>query len=176
MPKTAKPVKKEPKDEPCRTNETSGYLSGLHTELYEQVHKYVELVSHLLSVQARVELQEKNLRNTREHFAAQIAKSKGAVPDDWSGTLACARFVGERLSDSCMVLLKEHRALTPQQLLTLLNNGQYRFRTHTPFREIHGALFKQAWAKRDGDNWVWDGPDPQLQLIGRVQMVERQAS
>jgi hypothetical protein len=146
------------------TNETHGYLSGLYEDFNEQVTKYVQLVHMMLSAQARVELAEKNLCNTREHFAAHIIKCKDAVPGDWSVTLARARFVGARLSEACKELLVEHRKLTPVQLLAFLNNGQYRWRTPTPFREIHGALVKQSWAKREGDDYVWVGPDPQLQL------------
>ena len=149
----------------CNTNETHGYLSGVYADFNEQVSKYVELVNHLHFVQARVELAEKNLSNTREHFAGVIAKCKDSVlPQDWSMTLARAKFVGVRLSEACMGLLKEHRRLSPQRLLEALNRGQYRWKTPTPFREIHGALIKQAWAAREGDDYVWIGPDPQLQL------------
>jgi hypothetical protein len=179
MPKTVKSgkTKKQENAGPCHTNETQGYLSGLYADFTEQVTKYTEFVNRLLSIQARVELSEKNLANTREYFITQIAKSAGAVPEDWSATVACARFVGARLSDACLALLKEHRRLTPNQLLNYLNNGNYRFRTHTPFREIHGALLKhQSLVQRDGEDWTWVGPDPQLQLIGPTVVLNRKAS
>ena len=161
----AKARKTQAREPVSNTNETHGYLSGMYSDFNQQVSGYVEAVHQYHFMAARVELAEKNLRNTREHFAAVIAKCKDSVPEDWSVALARARFVGARLSEACMELLQEHRRLRPQKLLELLNKGQYRFRTPTPFREIHGALVKQSWAGRDGEDYVWTGPDPQLQLI-----------
>ena len=161
------------------TNETHGHLSGLYIDFSEQVNKYVSLVHHLFDIQARVELVEKNLVNTREYFAEHIARCKDAVPEDWSVTLAKAKYVGVRLSEACMGLLREHRRMTPQELVNALNEGQYRWRTPTPFREIHGALLKQSWATRNGDDYIWTGPDPQMQLVmgaGSEETGEKKAS
>src|SRR5690348_10452960 len=100
-PKRHAKARKKPTREPhtC-TNETDGYLSGLYADFSEQVAKYIDMVNHLLFIQARVELAEKNLVNTREHFAEHIKKCKDSVPQDWSVTLAQARFVGARLSEA----------------------------------------------------------------------------
>lgn len=166
-----RPLHKRP-EKPTSTNETHGYLSGMFAGLTAQVSDYIDQVHQLLFAQARVELAEKNLRNTREHFADQIAKCKNAVPGDWDLTLSQARFVGARLSEACMVLLKEHRRLSPKQMVDFLNSGNYRFRTPTPFREIHGALLKQNWVGRVGEDYVWSGPDPQIQLIGSITPVD----
>jgi len=72
--------------------------------------------------------------------------------------IKCARFVGMRRADACIVIVKEHKKVTHTGMLSALNNGMFRFRTSAPLREIHGAMVRQPFVsacRTDGC-----GPDP----------------
>lgn len=170
MPKTREPSKPQPVK--LMTTEAMSYLSGLHDEYEEQLGRYHSLTAELHSLQARVELVEKNLCVTRDHLAMAIEKSDEDVPKEWKQRLIKARFVGMRLADACLWLLKTHKRMTYVDLLNHLNVGMFRFRTNAPAREIHGALLRQPYVKRVSDGWMWTGPDsmgappsPSLRLV-----------
>ncbi|HKV23285.1 MAG TPA: hypothetical protein VJN93_01725 [Candidatus Acidoferrum sp.] len=149
--------------------ESTSFLGGLYCELHEQVHKYQALTRELLSLEARIELAEKQLCLARDHFAMTIDKTESALPNDWQKIFQSVRFVGLRLADACQALLQEKKKLTPQQFLRGLNEGMFRFRTNSPLREIHAALLKQTWANKVGDSYVWMGnPEQQMPLRMRV--------
>jgi hypothetical protein len=151
------------------TMEASAFLGGLFEEFHEQVHKYQGLTAELLSLEARIELAEKKLCLTRDHFAMTIDKTETALPNDWQKLFQKVRFVGVRLADACQALLQEKKKLTPEQFLHGLNEGMFRFRTNSPLREIHAALLKQTWANKEGDAYVWMGnPEQQMPLRMRI--------
>lgn len=159
MPKTTKEPKKKPGGPMTTSTEALGYIGGLYTEFLDQVLRYNDLTRQLLSLQARVELQEKNLVVTRDHLAMHIEKSEEEMPPDWTKQIGCARFVGMRLADACLMLLKERKRITHADMLAALNRGMFRFRTNGPLREIHGAMVRQPFVKRVSDGWMWTGPD-----------------
>src|SRR5262249_33934544 len=162
-----KPRKPDPKKavKVHYTMEATSFLGGLYAELHEQVHKYQALTSELLSLEARIELAEKQLCVARDHFEMTISKTETALPNDWQKLFQKVRFVGVRLADACQVLLQEKKKLTPDQFLHGLNDGMFRFRTNSPLREIHAALLKQTWQKKVGDSYVWMGnPEQQMPL------------
>lgn len=168
MPKRkTKPKRTPPANE---TNESLGYLHGLFQEFNEQLQKYSRLVGEQMALQARVELSEKNLRVTRDHFTLAIERTEGVPLMDWTETLALARFVGERLSDACIALIKDKKRISNVELLRQLNDGQYRFRTNTPYREIHGALLKQPSVVREGEDWLWTGEQPSLKVVEAAEV------
>jgi hypothetical protein len=148
------------------TTETAAFVRALQSEFDAQATRYHSLTGHLLEIEARVELAEKQLCLTRDHLTMVIEKTDGIVlPDSWAETLKRVRFVGVRLADACVALIREHKRLTPKDLLTYLDKGMFRFRTSTPYREIHGALLRQRNVKREDEAWVWNGPDEdQLKL------------
>ena len=149
--------------------EATSFLSGLYQEMTEQADKYSQLTRDLLNVQGRVELAEKTLCLTRDHLANAIERSDSAVPHDWNATLNKFRFVGVRLADACMALLKENNKMTPQEILIGLNEAMYRFRTSSPLREIHAALLRQNFAKKDEDqNWVWTGAEEESPMRPQI--------
>lgn len=157
MPKRKAPEVEATKKRP--TSEALSWVRGLYDEFADQVVRYHELTAHLLSLQARVELVEKNLCVTRDHLALQIEKAEEGMPAAWSEKLTLTRFVGMRLSDACIELLRQHKHLTHVEMLNALNMGMFRFRTNAPGREIHGALLRQPDIKRVSDGWLWTGPD-----------------
>lgn len=140
------------------TSEASAYLSGLFEELKQQSAKYQSLTNALLALEARVELAEKTVSLTRDHLMSEIAHSDSSTPRDWVSTLNNFRFVGVRLVDACMTVLEEGKRMTPQEILVALNRGMFRFRTSSPLREIHAALLKQGFAKKEDAVWVWNSP------------------
>lgn len=150
-----------------RTVEATAYLQALYVEFREQVARYRDLTAHRLELEAEVELAERTLCVTRDHLAMVIARGDSAMPCDWKKTFCSVRFVGWRLANACVALLRKYKKLTPEQLLHILNLGMFRFRTNTPRREIHAALLRQQFAKREGDGWIWTGPAEE-QTQGRL--------
>lgn len=158
------------------TLEVDGYLSGLYAEFAQQVEHYAELTHNMLALQARVEIAEKNLRVTRDHLALCVERAKQVtIPPNWTKTLQHVQFVGVRLADACVVLLREHKRMAPEQIFHELNTRMYRFRTDTPLREIHGALLRHPFVSRDGKDWVWDEAADHTQIKLRVVAADAQA-
>jgi hypothetical protein len=152
--------------------ESSSFLNALYQELNVQATKYKQLTRSLLDLEARVDLAEKTMCLTRDHLMSAIDRSDSAAPYDWSATLKQFRFVGVRLADACMALLKENQKMTAQEIFIGLNEGMYRFRTSAPLREIHAALLRQNFAKKDEDqSWVWTGTDEESPM--RPQVILR---
>jgi hypothetical protein len=139
--------------------EAMSYLHGLFLELRTQNSKYIELNKALLSLEARVELAERMVSLTRDHLAQAIERSDCPAPQEWLETLREFRFVGVRLVDACQVLLNEGKRMAPQELLIGLNKGMFRFNTSSPLREIHAAMLKQNFAKKEDQHWVWVGDE-----------------
>jgi hypothetical protein len=137
--------------------EASAHLSGLFHEFHRQQQSYLQLTAALHSLEARIGLAEKMLSLTRDHLAMTISQTDSATPRDWEPILKQVRFVGVRLADACMALLQEKKKMTPEHLLMALNEGMFRFRTNSPQREIHAAMLRQNFAKRQGDDWLWIG-------------------
>ncbi len=157
-----------------RTHESTAFLRGLFSELREQQAKYCDLTGQLLGLEARIELSEKTLCLTRDHFAMTVAKTEDALPNDWSKVLQSVRYVGVRLADACVKSLEEHKKMTPEQLLRDLNDGMFRFRTNSPLREIHGALLRNPNVKRSSGSYVWIAPPEAKQLPMRMRVVQRE--
>jgi hypothetical protein len=164
MPNPNEPVSPQvaPKSPP--TDESTAYLAGLFTDFQQQVHKYAGLTRELMSLKARIVLAERMLCLVRDHFAIAVRNSDSAMPHDWKRILGTVRFVGWRLADSCVELLKEQKRLTPEELRDALNLAMFRFRTNAPLREIHAALLRQPSVKRVDDAWVWVGEQTTMPL------------
>ncbi len=138
------------------TLERRGFVDGLFMELHSQLHHHIELVEQMATLQARIEITERNLALTRDHLLVVLSRSDDAVPPNWQTVLAQVRFVGVRLGDACLEVLKEHPTLTTQELLDALNRGQFRFRTGAPLREINAALLRHPRIKRVDDRWYFE--------------------
>jgi hypothetical protein len=148
--------------------EATSFLRGLFEEFQAQQVRYASMTESLLSLEARIELAEKTLCLTRDHLAMSIEKTDSAIPKDWTNILRSVRFVGMRLADACMTLLKEHEKMTPKEIFSALNSGMFRFRTNSPLREIHAALLRQNSAKKIGNAWAWTGAREQIPMRFRV--------
>lgn len=161
-PKAKKrPVRKLPPLAPkasVETLECDAFIGGLFAEFRSNFSRLTSLTQHSLELEARIQMTEKALCLTRDHLKMTIDKAGPAcVPTDWESLFAEVRFVGIKLGDACTALLQEHGKLTPEELLTGLNAGMFRFRTSSPLREIHAALLRQRRATKLGDTWVWSG-------------------
>jgi hypothetical protein len=164
MPNSPDPPPDNPVDPNSITIEASGYLRGLFTEFTQQVHRYAALTDQLVQLEARIELTEKMVVLTRDHLAMTIEQTDSAAPHDWNATLKRVQFVGCRLVDACLTLLREHKKLAPSEILLKLNLGMFRFRSNAPLREIHAALLRQPSVKRTDDAWVWVGEQTTMPL------------
>jgi len=153
------------------TLEASAFLSGLFTHFEAQRCSYNDLIVDLRRVEARIELEEKTLALTREHLQMAMADTEGTViPLIWRDALKSVRFVGVRLADACVAVLQERKRLTQEELTDELNRGNFRFRTNSPFREIHAALLKNPQIERDGQTYIWTAPR-EKQITMRLRTV-----
>jgi hypothetical protein len=157
---------------PCPTSEATGYVNGLYSEFHQQVERYHSLTQHLLEMEARVELAEKQLCLTRDHLAMVVKSTDCAAPRDWRKAFESVRFVGYRLVDACTELLQENKKMTSNALLDALNHRMFRFRTSAPFREIHAAMLRQTSVKRTDDVWEWIGTAPEQERFRLVRRTE----
>jgi hypothetical protein len=155
------PKKKKRPSEP--TNEVESYLRGLFQEFQAQLVKYGDLTSQLMSLESRIELAEKMVCLTRDHLALATRESDSTMPRDWEKLLSQARFVGMKLADSCVEILRERKKAKPEELRDALNHGTFRFRTSAPLREIHAALLKQGVVKKIGEAWSYVGGPESLE-------------
>ena len=149
------------------SNERVSYVDGLLAELEKQTHRYLDLVSEEQELQAKITICERNLQTTRDFIQSQLENTVEAVPMGWKDHLNTVRFVGMRIGDACVRVLKEsaetdsERGLSTEGILHLLNDGQFRFRTGYPLREIHAALVRNNRVEREGDLWRLSTGDKQ---------------
>ena len=137
--------------------ERVGYVEGLLQELDSQTKHHIQLVQQLAEWQARTDISERNLRLTRDHLLSTLESTKEDVPSNWREATSRVRFVGVRLGDAAMEVLKSHtHPLTVEEVEASLNEGQFRFRTGHPKREIHAALLRQRAAQRNAEDDTWE--------------------
>lgn len=152
-----------PKKEPTTTLESNAYLEGLFSDFAQQMRRYHDLTAAQLGIEARLELAEKTLILTRDHLKMALDTSesseRNAFLARWKEQSKNVRFVGMRLLDVCVGLLQEHKKLSPQRLLDLVNAGTFRFRTNSPLREIHAALLRHPGVKREKNCYIWAARD-----------------
>lgn len=137
--------------------ERMGYVEGLLRELDSQTKHHIHLVQQLAELQARTDISERNLRLTRDHLLSTLESTKEDVPLNWREATSRVRFVGARLGDAAMEVLKSRPTpLSVGELEAALNEGQFRFRTGHPKREIHAALLRQRAAQRNPEDDTWE--------------------
>ncbi|MPZ22762.1 MAG: hypothetical protein GEU28_04310 [Dehalococcoidia bacterium] len=137
--------------------ERIAFVQGLLDELQGQTAKHIERVMELAHLQAQLEIGERNLIATRDYLNSVLSQTKETVPHGWQALIRSLRFLGARLGDACVQVLRESEGpLEVAQIEGALNAGQYRFRTGTPRREIHAALLRQPRVKRTDDGgWFY---------------------
>ena len=179
-PNNGQPTKAQSTDEKPHppTIERHAFVAGLFGELTEQVKRYTDLVAILANHQARISIVERNLQLTRDHLQLMLSQTHEAVPVDWQEVLFHVRFVGARLGDACIQIVRESEGLTTQDILDELNLGQFRFRTGTPLREINAALLRQPNVKKQRDQWVYTGtearPTQKKKRANNLHAIQRQ--
>ena len=151
------------------TVEVDGYLTGIFHELKELANKYTALTTQDAALQARMDRTEDHLRATRDHLMIAIKNAADeTVPQNWTDVLKTVEFVGMRLADACVSLLRQQKRMTPEKLLIDLNEGMFRFRSNTPLREIHATLLRHTLIQRVEGDWVWTGDQPSLPMPKKV--------
>lgn len=140
------------------TLERRAFIDGLFDELNEQTQRYSSLIHQFFQLEARVQVNERTMKATRDHLLAALNEVGEEVPANWEQVLSRVRFLGLRLADACMEVLRDRGTITMDDLREELDNGMFRFNTPTPMREINAALLRQAHVRRDGDLWIYEPP------------------
>ena len=151
------------------TAERVGYVEGLFNELEEQLQRYVDFTRQHQKVLAQLEIAENTVQAIRGYIYTQLANTEEEVPTDWEMLLKKVRFVGARLGDACAEVLKDRSSLNRVELLYELNNGQFRFRTAHPLREINAALLRHPKVNKNGERWIYIGTEPTVEGTVVVQ-------
>lgn len=143
------------------TLEANAYLDGMFHDFTSEIERYQEFTSHMMQLEARIELSEKRIALTRDELNLALKTAEGG-PDhqrmaQFRELSSKVQFVGMRLVDACTTVLKKHGRLTPEKLLDAINEGTFRFRTNAPRREIHAALLRHPTVERRGNCYVWTG-------------------
>ena len=140
------------------TLERRAFVDSLVGELDAQLRRHLGLVKEEIALQAKIMITEKNLAATRDHLYTMFENTDEEVPKDWKKVLAKVEFIGMRLGDACIAVLKRKSPIATEGLLEELNGGQFRFRTGHPLREIHAALMRHPDVKRDlrTDTWIYE--------------------
>lgn len=141
--------------QPPHTWERESFVNGLFGELNEQTLRFLELVGKRADIQARIDIVERNLRATRDHLKAVLSTTNEEVPKNWENVLQRIRFVGVRLGDACLTILEEKGSATSHELIAELNDGQFRFRSGSPLREVTAAMLRQPLVARKGERWIY---------------------
>jgi hypothetical protein len=148
---------KAPKHPP--TAERRAFVHGLFNELSAQMKRYLQVGTQMAELQGQMMIVERNLQLTRDLLQSELSQTDEEVPHDWQKVLRKVRFVGARLGDACVEILREYNSLTTQEILDHLNLGQFRFRTGTPLREVNAALLRQSNVHKESDRWTYVAPD-----------------
>ena len=151
------------------TVERLGYVDGLFNELEEQLHRYVEFTRQHQKVLAQLEIAENTVQAIRGYIDTQLANTEEEVPVGWEMLLKKVRFVGARLGEACTEVLKDRTSLNHVELCDELNNGQFRFRTAHPLREINAALLRHPKINKEGDKWVYTEAKSTIEGTAAVQ-------
>ena len=154
-----------------RTNERMGFVEGLFGELESQLLRYIGCVRDHQRLQAQIEVVENALQTTRNYIRTQLADTEEEVPVDWELLLKRVRFVGYRLGDASVEVIKEAGTINTHALLDALNNGQFRFRTGHPLREINAALLRAPHVYREDDFWVYDETRRKARRLERIERI-----
>lgn len=140
--------------------ERIAFVDGLLRELAVLSGEHLERVQEMADLQARLDIGERNLIATRDYVNTVLSNTKEDVPNDWRELIASLEFLGMRLGDAALeVLRRSKHPLTPEEIESDLNDGQFRFRTGSPRREIHGALLRQPLVRRNDDD-TWEYVEP----------------
>ena len=137
------------------TMESVAYVKGVYHAFHKQVSVYHQLTDRLLRLEGEIVLTEKQVQLARDHLRMVIGKTPGVVPPDWDTTLGSVRFVGLRLADACLQILRDHSPITTEELIQALDHGMYRWRSHSPARELNAAMLKQKSVKRQENTWIY---------------------
>ena len=137
------------------TMESMSYVHGVYDAFHKQVNDYQTLTDKLLRLEGQIVLAEKQVQVARDHLCMVIEKTPTALPPDWDKTLGTVRFVGVRLAEACLQLLRDQSPMTTEDLVEGLNHGMYRWRSHSPARELNAAMLRQKSVKREEDNWIY---------------------
>lgn len=160
------------------TMEATSYVHGVYKQFGKLVQEYQGLTAHLLELQGRILLEEKQLQVARDHLCMVIETTPGCVPPpQWDTTLRSVRFVGLRLADACLQVLKEYKEMTTEELINALNHGMYRWRSSSPARELNAAMLRQKNVKRQEDKWYYiPEPSDALAQSAEAENVEEEST
>ena len=66
------------------------------------------------------------------------------------------RFLGLPIGEACRWVLDAFGSATTEELVDYLAQGGFQFRTAVQAREVHAALLKQPWVKKDRKSGRWE--------------------
>lgn len=77
-------------------------------------------------------------------------------PEEVLDALCSVELVGESIGQASRSALLQLRKATVARLVAYMRERGFQFATDVPARELHGALVKQPWAKKDRKTDKWE--------------------
>jgi hypothetical protein len=100
-----------------------------------------------------------NERYRVEHLAHPDPLSEGVIPLELSHVLETVQYLGFSLKAACRWVLEGFGAASAEEIADRLEEGGFQFKSDVPVREVHAALLKQPWAKKNQETGMWEYED-----------------
>lgn len=107
-------------------------------------------------VLARQELDLQRDRTAPDDDWYEVVTQGWAYPDEVIEELRSVELVGEPIGEASRSALRELRKATITRLVTHMRARGFQFSTDVPARELHGALVKQPWARKNTKTDEWE--------------------
>ena len=121
----------------------------------EQADTEYEYAEKLL-VLARQELELQRRRVVPyEDWDLEVTQGIG-YPEEVLAELESVELVGEPIGTAARTALARLSKASVEDLVTAMRRRGFQFATDAPAREIHGALLKQTWARKDSKTEKWE--------------------
>ena len=92
-------------------------------------------------------------------FQDPKAPFEGPLPRDLDETTNSVQYLGMPLKAACKWVLGAWMAATAEEIADRLEEGGFQFKGHVPEREVHAALLKQPWARKNQSTGMWEYQD-----------------
>ena len=129
----------------------------LHLEQAKTEYEYAEK----RLVLARQELSLEHGRTAPEVDWAREVTAGFGYEEEILDSLSSVEFVGVPIGQASRSALAYLRKATLTRLVDRMRGRGFQFATEVPAREVHGALVKQPWARKDSKKDTWEYVTPE---------------
>jgi hypothetical protein len=113
---------------------------------------------------SQYEFAERRLVLAKERFYLELRahpepQSEGLLPRDLDEVISSVQYMGDSIKSACKWVLGAWMAASSEEIADRLEEGGFQFKSDVPVREVHAALMKQPWAKKNQATGMWEYQD-----------------